>query len=123
MKVLFLFQQTLCPSPPACAPSVFQTVTAVNFLFSSREIFRSRIRTLLNNCGFLNNTSRLTGEDCERNGMGIALSLGLKEGALQVNRESDRLIWMKLAVGNVTVNMVSAYAPQVGTTDIEKDDF
>ena len=64
-----------------------------------------------------------TGEDCKRNGVGIALSPGLKEGVLQVNWESDRLIWMKLAVGNVTVNVVSAYAPQVGTTDIEKDDF
>ena len=40
-----------------------------------------------------------------------------------MDRESDRLIWMKLAVGNVTVNVISAYAPQVGTTDIEKDDF
>ena len=63
------------------------------------------------------------GEDCKRNGVGIALSPGLKEGVLQVNQESDRLIWMKLAVGNVTVNVVSAYAPQVGTTDIEKDNF
>ena len=52
-----------------------------------------------------------TGEDCKRNGVGIALSPGLKEGVLQVNRESDRLIWMKLAVGNVTVNVVSTYAP------------
>ena len=30
---------------------------------------------------------------------------------------------MKLAVGNVTVNVVSAYVPQVDTTDIEKENF
>ena len=54
-----------------------------------------------------------TGEDCKGNGVGIVLSPGLKEGVLQVNRESDRLIWIKLAVGNMTVNVVSAYAPQV----------
>ena len=47
-----------------------------------------------------------TGEYCKRNGVGIALSPGLKEGVLQVNQESDRLIWIKLAVGNVTVNVV-----------------
>ena len=64
-----------------------------------------------------------TGEDYKRNGMGIALSPRLKEGVLQVNRESDRLIWIKLAMGNVIANVVSAYAPQVGTTDIEKDNF
>ena len=40
-----------------------------------------------------------------------------------MNRESNRLIWMKLAVGNVTVNVVSAYALEVGTADIEKEDF
>ena len=40
-----------------------------------------------------------------------------------MNRESDRLIWMKLAVDNMTVNVVSAYAPQVGATDIDKEDF
>ena len=64
-----------------------------------------------------------TGEDCKRNGVGIALSPGLKEGVLQVNRESDRLIWMKLAVGNVTVNVVIVYAPQVSISDIEKKNF
>ena len=64
-----------------------------------------------------------TGEDCKRNDLGIAPSPGLKEELLQVNRESDGLIWMKLTVGNVTVNVVSTYAPQVGTTDIVKDDF
>ena len=33
-----------------------------------------------------------TDEDCKRNGVGIVLSPGLKEGVLQVNRESSRLI-------------------------------
>ena len=53
--------------------------------------------------------------------VGIILSPGLKEGVLQVNWKSDRLIWIKLAVGNMTVNVVSAYIPQVGTTDIERN--
>ena len=64
-----------------------------------------------------------TGEDCKRNWVAIVLTSRLKNGVLKMNRESDRLIGMKLAVDNVTVYVVSAYTPQVGTTDIEKDDF
>ena len=58
-----------------------------------------------------------------RNGVGIVLSPEMKERVIQVSRESDRLIWFKIDVGVATVNVVCVYAPQVGCTDEEKDEF
>ena len=63
------------------------------------------------------------GEDGKNNGVGILLSPVLKENVLEVNRESDRVIWMRLNVDKVEINVVSAYAPQVGCCDQDKDDF
>ncbi|XP_037774633.1 uncharacterized protein LOC119571366, partial [Penaeus monodon] len=37
--------------------------------------------------------------------------------------ESDRVMWMKVEVENEPVNIVCAYAPQVGCDDVEKEDF
>ena len=64
-----------------------------------------------------------TGEDGRRNGVGIVLSPELKGGVLQVNRESDRIIWMKAEVEKVTVHIISAYAPQTSCEAQEKYDF
>ena len=66
------------------------------------------------------------GVDTRRNGVGIVLSPERKERVIQVSRESDRLIWLKIDVGVATVatvNVVCVYAPQVGCTDEEKDEF
>ncbi|XP_063615696.1 craniofacial development protein 2-like [Penaeus indicus] len=63
------------------------------------------------------------GHDTRRNGVGIVLDPEMKEGVLQVHRESDRVMWMKVEVENEPVNIVCAYAPQVGCDDVEKEDF
>ncbi|XP_063597228.1 uncharacterized protein LOC134773912 [Penaeus indicus] len=62
------------------------------------------------------------GEDGRRNGVGIVLCDALKKGVLEVRRPSDRIIWMKVEVGKQVVNIMSAYAPQQGCTDEEKEE-
>ncbi|XP_064111347.1 craniofacial development protein 2-like [Macrobrachium nipponense] len=57
-----------------------------------------------------------------RNGVGIILSSEKKE-IVEVNRRNDRIIWVRLMVENCTVNIFSAYAPQIGCSDEEKDHF
>ncbi|XP_064107973.1 uncharacterized protein LOC135216528 [Macrobrachium nipponense] len=42
---------------------------------------------------------------------------------LEVNRRNDRIIWVRLIVENCTVNIFSAYAPQIGRSDAGKDCF
>ena len=63
------------------------------------------------------------GVDNRRNGVGIVLSQEMKERVIQVSRECDRLIWLKIDLGVAAVNVVCVYAPQVGCTDEEKDEF
>ena len=63
------------------------------------------------------------GEDGKRNGVGIILSPKMKCNVLEVTRESDRVIWMRLNVDGRAVNVISAYAPQVGCNSQEKEDF
>ncbi|XP_042863190.1 uncharacterized protein LOC122247719 [Penaeus japonicus] len=63
------------------------------------------------------------GTDNRRNGVGIILDPGLKKGILEVNRESDRLISIKIQLDNVVINIASAYAPQTGCDEGEKDEF
>ena len=50
-------------------------------------------------------------EDGKNNGVGILLSPVMKENVLEVNRESDSVIWMRLNVEKVEIHVVSAYAP------------
>ncbi|XP_064095658.1 uncharacterized protein LOC135207762 [Macrobrachium nipponense] len=58
-----------------------------------------------------------------RNGVGIILSSEMKKEIVEVNRRNDRIIWVRLMVENCTVNIFSAYAPQIGCSDEEKDHF
>ena len=58
-----------------------------------------------------------------RKGVGIVLDGELKENVINVERISDRVIWMQLEINNEAVNIVSAYAPQVGCTREEKETF
>ena len=43
-----------------------------------------------------------------------------RDNILEVNRISDRLITAKLWIDTINVNIVSAYAPQVGCTESQK---
>jgi len=49
-----------------------------------------------------------------RNGVGVLIDKSLKDGVVDVRRKGDRIILVKLVVGKLVLNVVSAYAPQVG---------
>ena len=58
-----------------------------------------------------------------RNGVGVILAAGLKNNVVQVTRSSDRIMAITLVIDGETVNVVSAYAPQVGRSEVEKKNF
>ncbi|XP_042878623.1 uncharacterized protein LOC122257418 [Penaeus japonicus] len=47
----------------------------------------------------------------------------LRKGILEVNRESDRLMSIKIQVDNVVIDIASTYVPQIGSDEGEKDEF
>ena len=48
------------------------------------------------------------------NGVGILVESELVEQVVEVRRKSDRILSIKLVMGSEVLNVVSAYAPQVG---------
>ncbi|XP_042886998.1 craniofacial development protein 2-like [Penaeus japonicus] len=63
------------------------------------------------------------GTNNKRNGVGIILDPEPSKGIMEVNRESDRLISIKIQVDNVLIDITSAYAPQTGCDEGKKDEF
>ena len=63
------------------------------------------------------------GADGRKNGIWIVLREELAESVLEVKRVSDRLMAMKLEVNGSILNIVSAYAPQVNNSMVDKNDF
>ncbi|XP_060809063.1 uncharacterized protein LOC106136266 [Amyelois transitella] len=64
------------------------------------------------------------GTSTARNGIGIILDANLKQRIIKVERISDRIMYIKLALDNQPVlNIVSVYAPQIGCDKNEKDLF
>ena len=58
-----------------------------------------------------------------RNGVGIVISKDLKEDLISVSKRSDRVMSIKLGVEETVVDIICAYAPQVGCTEEEKETF
>ena len=58
-----------------------------------------------------------------RNGVGIVLSGEMKNAVTEINRKNDRIMRVKICYSGETVNIFSAYAPQVGCTEEEKSCF
>ncbi|XP_063545741.1 craniofacial development protein 2-like [Cydia strobilella] len=64
------------------------------------------------------------GTTAKQNGVGIAINSDLQERIVEVTRVSDRIIAVKLALDNQPcMNVVSAYAPQMGCSTAEKQSF
>jgi hypothetical protein len=53
-----------------------------------------------------------TGTISGRNGVGILTDKSLKDGVVDVRRQGDRIILVRLVIGDLILNMISAYAPQ-----------
>ena len=63
------------------------------------------------------------GSDKRRNGVGVIIDPELKKNVLEVNRKSERLVWLKLKWKKSVINVVSAYVPQMGCKAKEKERF
>lgn len=60
----------------------------------------------------------------KRNGVGIILDGNLSQRIINIERRSDRLMVVKLAMDNQPpLNIISPYAPQTGCSEQEKHDF
>ena len=46
-----------------------------------------------------------------RNGVGILIDRSLKDGVVDVRRRGDRIILVRMVVGDSALNVISAYAP------------
>jgi hypothetical protein len=52
-----------------------------------------------------------------KNGVGIVLNKSLKDGVVDIKRQGDGIILVKLLVGDLVFNVISAYAPQIGLNE------
>jgi hypothetical protein len=63
------------------------------------------------------------GKEWSRNDTGILIDKSLKNGVVAVRRQEDRIIMIKLVFGDLVLNVISVYAPQVGLSDYVKRRF
>ena len=64
-----------------------------------------------------------TGTTANKNRVGILIDKSLTNGVVDVNRQEDRIILVKLVVGDLVRIVISAYAPQVGHDERTKRQF
>jgi hypothetical protein len=64
-----------------------------------------------------------TGTTSGRNDVCILIDRSLKDGVVDVRRQGDQIILVKLIVGDSALNVISAYAPQVGLSKGTKMQF
>ncbi|XP_009774945.2 uncharacterized protein [Nicotiana sylvestris] len=69
------------------------------------------------------NIGTLTGTQKGKNGVSILVDRELREFVVEVRRVNDRLMIIKLVVGQCTLNVVSAYAPHAGLDEEVKRRF
>ena len=63
------------------------------------------------------------GTESKRNGVEVFLDPEVKKKVIGVEHISDSLFVVRVEVGEQVTSIVSAYAPQTGCSDEEKDDF
>ncbi|KAI5615915.1 hypothetical protein C0J50_8646 [Silurus asotus] len=63
------------------------------------------------------------GVDGKRNGVGVILKEEYSKSVVEVKRVSDRVMIVKVEVEDVMINVISAYAPQVGCEMEENERF
>ncbi|XP_059310716.1 uncharacterized protein LOC132062086 [Lycium ferocissimum] len=64
-----------------------------------------------------------SGRSKYRNGVGILVDSELRDQVVEVRRVTDRMMSIKVVVEGLTLNIVSAYAPQAGSGEEEKRRF
>ncbi|GJX12542.1 aminopeptidase M1 [Tanacetum coccineum] len=64
-----------------------------------------------------------SGSSSGRNGVGVILTARLKDNVVKVSRCGDRIMALSVVIEGETVNLISAYTPQVGLSDAIKKKF
>jgi hypothetical protein len=64
-----------------------------------------------------------TGNTSTKNDVGIMLDKSLKDRVVDIKRQGDRIILVKLLVGDLIFNVISAYAPQISLNESVKIQF
>jgi exonuclease III len=64
-----------------------------------------------------------TGNTSIKNGVGIVLNNSLKDGVMDIKRKGDKIILVKLLVGDLIFNVISAYVPQIDLNESVKMQF
>jgi len=64
-----------------------------------------------------------TGTAANKNGVGVLIDKSLKDGVVDVRRLGDRIILVRLVVSDTVMNVISAYAPQIGHDESAKRQF
>jgi hypothetical protein len=64
-----------------------------------------------------------TGTTANKNGVAIVLDKRLKDGVVHIKRQGDRIILVKLLVGDLIFNVISACAPQIDLNESIKRQF
>ncbi|GKD73213.1 craniofacial development protein 2-like protein [Tanacetum coccineum] len=64
-----------------------------------------------------------SGSGTARNGVGVMVAGRLKDDVVRVTRRSNRIMAISVVIDGEAVNVISAYAPQVGLSDAEKKRF
>jgi hypothetical protein len=64
-----------------------------------------------------------TGITINKNGIGIVLDKSLKDGVVDIKRQGDMIILVKMLVGDLVFNVISAYTPQIRLNESIKRQF
>jgi hypothetical protein len=64
-----------------------------------------------------------TGNMSTKNDVVIVLDKSLKDGVVDIKRHRDKIILVKLLVGDLVFNIISAYAPQICLNENVKMQF
>ncbi|KAL5157576.1 Craniofacial development protein 2 [Glycine soja] len=92
----------------------------INFMCLQETKWTGEKAKELDNSGF---KMWYTGKIRSRNGVGIIVDKEWKKDVVDVRRVGDRIIALKLVVGQDTFNVISGYAPQVGLAEHFKVKF
>jgi hypothetical protein len=57
------------------------------------------------------------GNTSTKNGIGIVLDKSLKDGVVDIKLQGDKIILVKLLVGDLVFNVISAYDPEIGLNE------
>ena len=61
-----------------------------------------------------------TGTTSNKNGVGLLIDKSLNDGVVEVRRQGDRIILVKLLISDTVLNVISVYALQVGHDESAK---